>query len=142
MGLRKQLRVDCCCPPVVSLFYTTKSNRKRVFFSRFCFDACKANFLDSRGPRTKQSAWTFFGSERRLKWAKYREKHTPKSSLTTGRISTIQTIRLIKPMLITTQTKRIPSIKLIRQYTTQTAETKCRVGGLNGHRIIQNTMIK
>ena len=26
--------------------------------------------------------------------------------------------------------------------TTRTAETKCRVGGLNGHRIIQNTMIK
>ena len=60
MGLRKQLCVDCCCPPVVSLFYTTKSNRKGMFPSRFCFDACKANFLDSRGPRTKQSAWTFW----------------------------------------------------------------------------------
>ena len=35
-----------------------------------------------------------------------------------------------------------PKQKLIRQYTTRTAETKCRVGVLNGHLIIQNTMIK
>ena len=35
MELRTQLCVDFCCPPVVSLFYTTKSSRKRIPFIGF-----------------------------------------------------------------------------------------------------------
>ena len=48
MGLRKQLCVDCCCPPVVSLFYTTKSSRKRQFFDRLCFGVCKTRIPNYR----------------------------------------------------------------------------------------------
>ena len=44
MGLRKQLCVDCCCPPVVSLFYTTKSNRKRCSLVGFVLMRVKRTF--------------------------------------------------------------------------------------------------
>jgi hypothetical protein len=31
MELRKQLCVDCSCPPVVSVLYTTKIEPKKIF---------------------------------------------------------------------------------------------------------------
>ena len=42
MELRKQLCVDCSCPPVVSVLYTTKIEPKKIFPVRLCFGACEA----------------------------------------------------------------------------------------------------
>ena len=42
MELRKQLCVDCSCPPVVSMLYTTKIEPKKIIHVRLCFGACEA----------------------------------------------------------------------------------------------------
>lgn len=80
MGLRKQLCVDCCCPPVVSLLYTTKSNRKECSLLGFVLLCVKRDPGWLR-PTYKAKYAGFFGSERRKVMGKVSGKTHTKEQL-------------------------------------------------------------
>lgn len=128
MGLRKQLCVDCCCPPVVSLLYTTKSNRKECSLLGFVLLHVKRNPGWLR-PTYKAKYAGFSVQKGEKSWERFRGKHIPKSNWITGQIC------------ITRITRHTRQISPTKRCTTRTADIKPRFG-LTGHPTIRNTTIR
>jgi len=66
--------------PLLFHCFTPQNRAEKGYSIRFCFVACKAIFPDDCNPRTKQSAWIVFGSERRRAWVRFLVKHTRRNN--------------------------------------------------------------
>ena len=107
--------------PLLFHCFTPQNRAEKGYSIRFCFVACKAIFPDDCNPRTKQSAWIVFGSERRRAWVRFLVKHTRRNNWTTGQISTIPTTKLIRRMPIIMRIGRIRIAGLISRLIMPTA---------------------
>ena len=140
MELRKQLCVDCCCPPVVSMLYTTKSNRKECSLLGFVLLRVKRDPGWS-WPTHKAKCVGFSVQKGEKPWERFQGKHILKSNWITGQICIIQITRRIGQIPTITQIRRSRAVSPTKRFTTRAADIKPRFG-LTGHPTIRNTTIK
>ena len=127
--------------PLLFRCFAPQNRTEESVLSSALFCCVQSGLPDDRSPRTKQSAWAFFGSERRLIMGKVSGKTHTKEQLDHWAICIIPITRHIELTLTIVPIRWIQTTERTRELTMQTAETK-HIGCPCGHRTIRNTMIK
>ena len=127
--------------PLLFRCFAPQNRTEESVLSSGLFCCVQSGLPDDRSPRTKQSAWAFFGSERRLIMGKVSGKTHTKEQLDHWAICIIPITRHIKLTLTIGPIRWIRTTDRTRKLTMRTAEIK-HIGCPSGRLTIRNTMIK
>ena len=127
--------------PLLFRCFAPQNRTEESVLSSALFCCVQSGLPDDRSPRTKQSAWTFFGSERRPIMGKVSGKTHTKEQLDHWANLHNPNNKAYRADADNRANQMNPNHRTHQRTHNATAETK-HIGCPCGHRTIRNTMIK